>query len=115
MKKLTIPIIMLLAHTKANTQQIKGKVVKNLCMPMEYSSMALIKTADSNLITRELTDKEGKFVVNNTKYNDTLTVRTTPLGYETAYADIPLNRKSLYSIPADFLLNSITRTNQTVY
>ena len=45
MKKLTIPIIMLLAHTKANTQQIKGKVVKNLCMPMEYSSMALIKNS----------------------------------------------------------------------
>lgn len=98
MKKLTIPIIMLLLLTKANTQQINGKVVKNLCMPMEYSNVALTNTADSNLITGELTDKEGKLVVNDTTYNDTLTVRTTPPGYETAYADIPQNGRYAYSL-----------------
>lgn len=98
MKKLTIPIIMLLLLTKANTQQINGKVVKNLCMPMEYSNVALTNTADSNLITGELTDKEGKLVVNDTTYNDTLTVRTAPPGYETAYAEIPLNGRYAYSL-----------------
>lgn len=98
MKKLTIPIIMLLAITKANTQQINGKVVKNLCMPMEYSNVALTNTADSNLITGELTDKEGKLVVNDTTYNDTLTVRTTPPGYETAYAEISQNGQYAYSL-----------------
>lgn len=98
MKKLTIPIIMLLAITKANAQQINGKVVKNLCMPMEYSNVVPINTADSNLITGELTDKEGKLVVNNTTYNDTLTVRTAPPGYETAYAEIPLNGQYAYSL-----------------
>lgn len=98
MKKLTIPIIMLLLLTKANTQQINGKVVKNLCMPMEYSNVALTNTAYSNLITGELTNKEGKLVVNDTTYNDTLTVRTAPLGYETAYADIPQNGRYAYSL-----------------
>lgn len=98
MKKLTIPIIMLLLLTKANTQQINGKVVKNLCMPMEYSNVALTNTADSNLITGELTDKEGKFVANYTTYNNTLTVRTAPPGYETAYAEIPLNGRYAYSL-----------------
>lgn len=98
MKKLTIPIIMLLAITKANAQQINGKVVKNLCMPMEYSNVVPINTADSNLITGELTDKEGTLVVNNTTYNDTLTVRTAPPGYETAYADIPQNGQYAYSL-----------------
>lgn len=98
MKKLTIPIIMLLPLTKANTQQINGKVVKNLCMPMEYSNVALTNTADSNLITGELTDKEGKLVVNDTTYNDTLTVRTAQSCYETAYAEIPLNGRYAYSL-----------------
>lgn len=98
MKKLTIPIIMLLAITKAYAQQINGKVVKNLCMPMEYSNVALTNTADSNLITGELTDKEGKFVANYTTYNKTLTVRTAPPGYETAYAEIPLNGRYAYSL-----------------
>lgn len=91
MNKLTILIIMLLALTKAYAQQISGKVVNEQDMPMEYASVALINTADSSLISGGLTDEEGKFVVNDTTHCKTLAVRVTSLGYETAYADIPLN------------------------
>lgn len=91
MNKLTILIVMLLALTKAYAQQISGKVVNEQDMPMEYASVALINTADSNLISGGLTDEEGKFVVNDTTHCKTLAVRVTSLGYETAYADIPLN------------------------
>ena len=91
MNKLTILIIMLLAFAKANAQQISGKVMNEKDMPMEYASVALINTADSSLISGGLTDEEGKFVVNDTTHCKTLAVRVTSLGYETAYADIPLN------------------------
>lgn len=91
MNKLTILIIMLLALTKAYAQQISGKVMNEQDMPMEYASVALINTADSSLISGGLTDEEGKFVVNDTTHCKTLAVRVTSLGYETAYADIPLS------------------------
>ncbi len=69
---------------------VEGTVVNEEGIPVEYATVALQSVDDSATVAGCLTDAGGHFRINTDKDGRRLMVRVTMVGYEQAYARLPL-------------------------
>jgi len=75
--------------------QISGKVIEaSSKVPMEYTSIAVYRIADSTLVTGTITDADGKFQLNDVPY-DNYFIEVKYIGYEKeVYSPVIVSRES---------------------
>lgn len=124
MKKLLLAIVNLIFYTtflSAQTSSIKGVVTDSQNkLPLDYSSVALIKGQDSSVVTGALTKTNGEFNLQKLNAGDYI-LKVFFIGYETKFISNisltegqQLNLGNITLNPGTKLLNEVTVTGEKI-
>ncbi len=67
--------------------------------PLESATIYLERLKDSTVVTYTISDKEGKFKLENTTYDDSLKLYVSFIGYKTYTQNIPINKEQITLAP----------------
>ncbi|MDF3076815.1 MAG: TonB-dependent receptor [Sphingobacteriaceae bacterium] len=122
MKKFLLIAIALLSFqfSIAQTGSVKGIVVDEQSKsPLDYASIALLKTSDSTVVAGTLANEKGEFTLSKIAAG-TYSLKAVFIGYETKYvrnitvSGGQLNLGQILLKPGSKLLNEVTVTGQQI-
>ena len=92
--------------------QISGKIISS-DEPVAYANVLLINAKDSSLVTGNITDEQGKFLLENIQPGDYV-LQATMIGYTDQYSEIftMMNHQGLHTIPNIILTESTTELEE---
>lgn len=109
-----------MSFSQSNSFKISGTLIsKEDQMPLESATIYLETLKDSTLVTYTISDKDGRFVLDNRTYEDSLNLTISYIGYET-YTRIlkirkePLLLKSIQLEAANVLDEVIIRSRAPI-
>ena len=97
-KKATIILLLILCSAKLVAQQsgtiISGNVVsKSTPDAVEFATIQLLKISDSSIVKSTVTDKKGKFILENIESGNYL-LRCSFIGFENTNVSVNINKQS---------------------
>ena len=105
---LILPLLFSFTILTAQNAIIKGKVVeKGMLLPVEFASITVFKLPDSTLVTGNLTDSSGFFLIPKIGIGNYL-LKVFSIGYETTYLNFSISLKN-----QQVTLNSIYLTKSS--
>jgi hypothetical protein len=104
MKKLMLALLLVISITSAFSQsknfKISGVVADSEGLPLESATIHLERVKDSSLVTYTISDKDGKFQLEEKTGDQSLNLFISYVGYKTHVQNVKLTS-------ADIILNAI--------
>jgi outer membrane receptor protein involved in Fe transport len=112
MKKVIVPVIMLLMALSIQAQQVKGKVfMQNDSTPAQFASVGLIQLPDSTIISGVITLTDGGYTFESVKPGEYL-VKVSFMGYEPIEKPVSLTQGSNLNVDNIYLTESTTNVGE---
>ncbi|WP_179376642.1 outer membrane beta-barrel protein [Winogradskyella wichelsiae] len=99
MKKLTLVLAFLFvlqAFSQEKSFQLIGTLkAEDTQLPLESATVYLERVKDSSVVTYTITDKKGKFKIENSTYDQALNFYVSYVGYGTYFKKIEINKEKI--------------------